>query len=179
MAAFTSFTDILRSEQFANALNGPVALGMAMAEERGLPDSEKLAVFNPRDVLDNSYAFNVLNLGDSFPRPLKAKQVHAILVTTHRIALAEKVTDKAFSTLRGDNFPSTIRVAAAYALQAYGFTGWFGTKEANDWSAANFLKEASFLTEEERENYYCSDTPPQTFDASQRKKLTTSPRPSL
>ncbi len=108
MAAFTSFTDILRSEKFANALNRPAALGMAMAEEQGLPDSEKLAVFNPRDVLDSSYAFNVLNLGDSFPRPLKAKQVHAILVTTHRIALAEKITDKAFSTLRGDNFPSTI-----------------------------------------------------------------------
>jgi hypothetical protein len=103
-----------------------------MAEERGLPDSEKLAVFNPRNVLDSSYAFNVLNLGYSSPRPLKAKQVHAILVTTHRIALAEKVTDKAFSTLRGDKFPSAIRFAAAYALQAYGFTSWLGTKEVND-----------------------------------------------
>ncbi len=152
MAACTSFTDKLRSEQFANAVKGPVALTLAMAEERELLDSEKLAVFNPRDILDSSYAFNVLNLGDSFPRPLKAKQVHAILLTKHRIALAEKATDKAFSTLCSDNFPSAIRVATAYALQAYGFTGWFGTKEANDWSAADFLTEASSLTEEELEN---------------------------
>jgi hypothetical protein len=81
----------------------------------------------PKDLLDVNYPHNILSdthMGSSH-RIDQPKQMHAVLLSTHGVALIEKVAGKPFADLKSDDFPSALKVAAVFALQAYGLTGWF------------------------------------------------------
>jgi hypothetical protein len=59
MSRFSAFSEIMNSTRFTNVVNGPISLGLAMAEEKGLSDEDKLGVIGYADLLDGGYAFNV------------------------------------------------------------------------------------------------------------------------
>jgi hypothetical protein len=59
MSRFSAFSEIMNSTRFTNVINGPVSLGLAMAEEKGLSDEDKLGVLGYADLLDGSYGFNI------------------------------------------------------------------------------------------------------------------------
>ena len=54
---FATLADIVQSTTFANCSNSPVTVGLAMAEERGLPADLKLRVFKPKDLTKHSEPF--------------------------------------------------------------------------------------------------------------------------
>ncbi len=118
MARFSAFNDIMGSTRFSNAVNGPVSLGLAMAEEKGLSDEDKLGIIGYTDLLDGGYAFSVRGAATSDGRSAvdPVRQMHAILLATHAVAVKERIVGVKYNSVSDDQLPGAIRVSCAYAL---------------------------------------------------------------
>ena len=51
VSSFSKFDAIVNDRAFANLVNGPLALGLAIMEEKGLGEDEKLPVLSNSDML--------------------------------------------------------------------------------------------------------------------------------
>jgi hypothetical protein len=133
----------MNSTRFTNVVNGPVSLGLAMAEEKGLADEDKLGVIGYKDLLDDGYAFNIRGTPTSDGRSTvdPVKQMHAILLTTHAVAMKERLVGVRYGSINADQLPGAIRISCAYALQAYGFIGWFAVKGTKGSRCRRFISE--------------------------------------
>ncbi len=165
MARLSSFADIINSTKFANAVNGPISLGLAMAEEKGLGDDDKLGVISWKDLLNAKFEFNIQGAATGSERHglNKAKQMHAILLATHRVAIKEKLNGVLYSSVGADQLPGALKVACAYALQAYGFIGWFAVKGDSGSRCRTFMSEYDTVAAADRDAWRYSDTPASDF----------------
>ncbi len=148
------------STRFSNAVNGPVSLGLAMAEEKGLSDEDKLGVIGYTDLLDGGYAFSVRGVATSDGRSAvnPVRQMHAILLATHGVAVKERIAGVKYKSVSADQLPGAIRVSCAYALQAYGFVGWFAVKGAGVNRCRKFISELDTIPDTEVIDWFYSDS---------------------
>jgi hypothetical protein len=165
MARLSNFSDIINSTKFANVVNGPISLGLAMAEEKGLGDNDKLGVIGYKDLLNAGFEFNIQGAatGSDRHRLSKVKQMHAILLSTHNVAIKEKLNGVLYSSVGSDQLPGALKVACAYALQAYGFIGWFAVKNDGGNKCRTYMSEYDTIPAADHDAWSYSDTPASDF----------------
>ena len=156
---FTTLADIVQSTAFANAANGPVTVGLAMAEERGLPSDLKLKVFNPRDLINHEGPFGAFQYDYIAPvttgtppvttpgahnfTPIPNCQKYACLLIAHRVAVDERISGTTYQKVIPTDKHKALLVAGAYVVSAYGLAGWFSCirKSTEIDPASNFTTE--------------------------------------
>ena len=169
---FSALADIVQSTTFANAANGPVTVGLAMAEERGLPSDLKLRVFDPRDLINRNGPFNAF--GYEYVAPVTTGtppnavttpgvhnftailncQKYACLLIAHRVAVDERINGTTYQKVIPLDRHKALLVAGAYVVSAYGLAGWFTrTKRSGEFDPC-----ASFTTEAENYGTYVRPT---------------------
>jgi hypothetical protein len=160
MSRLSAFSDIINSTRFTNVVNGPVSLGLAMAEEKGLNDEDKLGVIGYRELLDGAFEFNIKGAATTggHSRIDPVKQMHAILLTVHAVAKREKLVNVRYTNIGSDQLPGAIKVACAYALQAYGFVGLFAGKDTDGNKCRKFVSERETIPDAELEEWFYTDT---------------------
>ena len=139
---FSALADIVQSTTFANAANGPVTVGLAMAEERGLLSDLKLRVFDPRDLINRNGPFNAF--GYEYVAPVTTGtppnavttpgvhnftailncQKYACLLIAHRVAVDERINGTTYQKVIPLDRHKALLVAGAYVVSAYGLAGW-------------------------------------------------------
>ena len=138
---FAALAEIVQSTAFANAANGPVTIGLAMAEEWGLPADLKLKVFDPKDLFVPKGPFNtfeyefvegattgsppVTGPGTHMYNPIANCQKYACLLIAHRVAVDERISGTTYQKVIPTDKHKALLVAGAYVVAAYGLAGWF------------------------------------------------------
>ena len=167
---FTALADIVQSTALANAANGPVTVGLAMAEERGLPLDLKLRVFVPRDLINRNGPFNAFRYEYTPPStsgtpPVTTPGLHnfnailncekyACLLIAHRVAVDERINGTTYQKVIPTDKHKALLVAGAYVVAAYSLAGWFTRNK----KSGEFDPAVSFTTEAENYDAYTRPT---------------------
>jgi len=105
---FGSLDDFASTVKFINPSNGPLHVGLAITEEKGLDDAEKLQVTDPADLLKSKGPLTVTIAYASDSN----KQALIALLVAHRVATILKISGKDFKSrtpLASDTMHSSLR----------------------------------------------------------------------
>jgi hypothetical protein len=117
VGVFGSLDDFASTVKFINPSNGPLHVGLAITEEKGLDDAEKLQVPDPADLLKSKgpLAVTIAYASDG------NKQALIALLVAHRVATVLKIRGKDFNsrtplasdTMRSSSLRPTVCVCMA------------------------------------------------------------------
>jgi len=87
VSSVSNFDSIVYRRVFAILVNGPLALGLAIMEEKGLAEDDKLAVFGPELLLKADYPFSILSNSGTTRTVIAEKCNSAILLSARNVAI--------------------------------------------------------------------------------------------
>ncbi len=110
--AFDSLDDFAKTVKFINPSNGPLHIGLAITEEKGLDDADKLQVPDPVDLAKSNGPLSI-RIGQAAD---PSKQATIALLVAHRIATVLGIANKDIKSLPASERHIAFLVTAAYAV---------------------------------------------------------------
>jgi hypothetical protein len=107
-------------------LNGPLAIGLSVAEDKEFDELLKLEIVDPKLVYAKGSGLYLLDeAGDR----MQLVCANIALLVAYNVAVKHRIETKPYSSLEAADLHKGVEVAAAFAVTYYGLAGYFATNK--------------------------------------------------